>query len=56
MTPDDRCALKPKKDNFGRLHNPIRWVLSGGSPVSVAHPCDGRCPQVLDSEDGIPDG
>ena len=44
MTPSDRCALKPKKDNFGRKHDPVRWVMSGGSPVSVAHPCSGNCP------------
>lgn len=25
-------------------HDPVRWVMSGGSPVSVAHPCSGNCP------------
>jgi hypothetical protein len=50
MTPSDRCALKPKKDNFGRLHNPIRWVMSGGSPMTVAHPCSGNCPLKVMAE------
>jgi len=40
----DRCALKPKRDRFGRYFNPVRWVLSGGSPIDAAHPCSGNCP------------
>jgi hypothetical protein len=53
MTPSDRCALKPKKDNFGRRHDVWRWVNSGGSPLTVAHPCSGNCPlKVPGSEYG----
>lgn len=44
MTPMDRCALKPKKDNFGRVYNVTRYVLSGGDPIGCAHPCSGNCP------------
>jgi hypothetical protein len=44
MTPQDRCALKPKKDNAGRRHDVWRWVNSGGDPITVAHPCSGNCP------------
>jgi hypothetical protein len=52
MTPSDRCALKPKKDNFGRKHDPIRWVMSGGSPITVAHPCSAACPLKVPAEIG----
>ncbi len=52
-TPSDRCALKPKKDNFGRIHDVSRWIGSGGSPLTVAHPCSGNCPlKVHGSEYG----
>lgn len=44
MTPLDRCSLKPKKDNFGRIMNVWRWINSGGDPIGVAHPCSGNCP------------
>lgn len=50
MTPSDRCALKPKKDNFGCRHDPLRWVMSGGSPITVAHPCSGNCPLKVTAE------
>lgn len=51
IDPTDRCALKPRRDNFGRLHNPVRWVLSGGSPITVAEACDGVCPsQAADND------
>lgn len=52
MTPSDRCALKPKNDNFGRKHDPVRWVMSGGSPMTVAHPCSNNCPLKVKSEVG----
>ena len=52
MMPSDRCALKPKKDNFGRRHDPLRWVMSGGSPITVAHPCTGNCPLKVPAEVG----
>lgn len=53
MTPGDRCALKPKKDNFGRRHDVWRWINSGGSPLTVAHHCSGNCPlKVTGSEYG----
>ena len=42
--PAPRCALKPKRDNAGRLHDVWRWVNSGGDPITVARPCSGRCP------------
>ena len=52
MAPSARCALKPKKDNAGRMHDPIRWVMSGGSPVTVAHMCSGNCPLNVPAEVG----
>lgn len=42
--PVGRCQLKPKKDNFGRTHDVVRWVMSGGSPMTVAEPCTANCP------------
>lgn len=50
IEPIDRCALKPRKDDFGRLYDPIRWVLSGGSPMTVAYPCSGNCPLEREAE------
>ena len=44
FTPGDRCQLKPKKDNFGRRHDILRWICSGGDAITVAHWCDGNCP------------
>jgi len=52
FTPTDRCALKPKKDNAGRKHDPWRWVMSGGSPITVAHPCSGNCPLKVPADIG----
>ena len=51
-TPSDRCALKPKKDNFGRKYDTVRWVMSGGSPMTVAHPCSGNCPLKVKADVG----
>jgi hypothetical protein len=50
MTTSDRCALKPKKDNFGRKHDPVRWVMSGGSPVTLAQAVDRESTLTQNSE------
>jgi len=52
MTPSDRCQLKPKKDNFGRRHDVLRWIYSGGDAITVAHPCSGNCPLKVPADIG----
>lgn len=52
MSPADRCQLKPKKDNFGRKYDILRWIYSGGSAVSVAHACTGNCPLKVPADVG----
>lgn len=50
----DRCAQKPKSDDFGRTYEVLRWIGSGGSPITCAWPCSGNCP--LDREDAAHEG
>lgn len=42
FSPAPRCELLPKKDQFGREYNVIRYVFSGGSPIDAAEECVGR--------------
>lgn len=41
------ALLNQKKIMWGRLYNPTRWVLSGGSPITVVYPCSENCPVTL---------
>lgn len=49
--PSDRCYLKPIRSDI----DPGRWILSGGSPISVLHPC-GPCPLKVIAEDALMNG
>jgi hypothetical protein len=51
-SPAGRCQLKPKKDNVGRTHNVVRWIMSGGSAMTVADPCSAKCPLRVPVETG----
>ena len=51
-SPEGRCQIKPKKDNFGRTHDVIRWIYSGGSPMTVADPCSAKCPLIVPVDTG----
>lgn len=53
MTPAARCALKPTAHARARRINVVRWVLSGGSPIDVCHPCSACCPLEVAGEGGI---
>lgn len=53
MEPADRCALKLTSHARAREISVYRWIGSGGSPISICHPCDGRCPLNVEGEGGI---
>lgn len=57
MPPELRCAMLPKTDQYGREYDVGRWVLSGGDPVTAAHPCVGGsslgCPRNVVAEESI---
>lgn len=57
ITAEPRCALRPKKDQFGRKYNVARFVVSGGCASQAAKPCVGpdspRCPRNVEAEDGL---
>lgn len=44
IPPAPRCQLKPLTDKFGRKYDVLRWIGSGGDPLTVADPCSGNCP------------
>jgi hypothetical protein len=57
MTPELRCEILPKTDQYGREYDVGRWVLSGGDPTTAAHSCVGgnslRCPRNVAAEESI---
>jgi hypothetical protein len=57
MPPAQRCSMLPKTDGFDRLFDVGRWVLSGGDPVTAAHPCVGSnnpdCPRNVAAEEAV---
>lgn len=57
MLPQPRCALRPKKDQFGRRYNVVRYVLSGGDAIDAACRCVGQgapgCPLNVFAESSI---
>ena len=43
-----RCKLKPKRKDI----DVCRWILSGGSPIDVCHPCSAKCPLKVPADIG----
>lgn len=52
IPPAPRCQLKPLTDKFGRQYDVLRWIGSGGDPLTVAAPCSGNCPLKVRGEVG----
>ena len=45
MAPTFYCTLRPRKDNFGRTYDVLRYFGSGGCVFDAALPCELKeCP------------